>query len=131
MGTILIFLSSDETESNKTGCVLINFQSFRRLASIENEVLTNKSDLTCYEFKQDKIYPPLKAEEISDSPMILQFHDFYSPGTFKDTDIPSDDYLEAKEKYIDFVLGLKSSTSTLSAMNFHGPGQGSPEQSND
>ena len=83
------------------------------------------SDLSCFEFKQDKIYPSLKAEQVSDSPLILQFHDIYSPGKFKDTDIPSDDYLKAIQEYIDFVLGLKSLTSTLSAINFHGPGQGS------
>ena len=89
------------------------------------EVVTNESDLTCYEFKKDKIYPPLKAEIISESPLILQFHDFYSPGTFEDTHYPSEIYLDTKQELIDFVLGLKSSTSTLQAINFHGPGQGS------
>ena len=100
-----------------------------RRSPIVKKCLTNESDLTCYEFKKDKIYPPLKAEVISESPLILQFHDFYSLGTFDDTDYPSDEYLEAKREYIDFVLSLKSSASTLQAINFHGPGQGSPYHS--
>ena len=59
--------------------------------------------------------------------MILQFHDFYALGTFYDTQYPPETYLDAKQEYIDFLLGLQSSTSTLQAINFHGPGQGSSD----